>query len=81
MPTDTTKKPWHDTPPCPSCAGPLVPGGGYGSPEHVLHIRCAACGDFATLDPANDADLLTIARVWWSAGAWRGHSLTEENRK
>lgn len=81
-----TKPPHLDAPPCPTCAGPLVPlDGSTADPRdddtRPLAIACAACGDRWDLDLTNAEDLRTFARIWWSAGAWAGKQHTEENRK
>lgn len=61
----SVRKPWHNTPTCPRCAGPLV---AYDhddeSPTSAGLLRCTACGRYAeaTAEQAEAAD-----------AAWRKH--------
>lgn len=65
---------WHDTELCgePGCGGPIVPF--YHDRPHlvddVCRVMCAACGT----DYIED-DVESLARIWWSAGAWEGRGM------
>lgn len=68
-------KPWLDTPHC-QCGGPFVPCGDVARNPRTTsdpsRVKCAACGKDHV-----ESDVRTLARVWWSAGAWEGREETE----
>jgi hypothetical protein len=68
--------PHLDAPACPTCRGPVIPfGGSTTRPDSGLdaaHVRCVACGH-----DWHEPDITTLARVWWSAGAWATERMPE----
>lgn len=64
----SVRKPWHNTPTCPRCAGPLV---AYDhddeSPTSAGLLRCTACGRYA------EATAEQRAQAEAADAAWRKH--------
>ena len=64
--------PWHDTPKCLKCSGPIV-SFSLERPQNVkdpCHVKCAACGnDYRELDPK------ILAQIYFAAGAWLGSQI------